>query len=98
VAGLFVVLGALAVGPSIREAWEVAEGSVVFGFALFGERIEITEALLRVAGGIRAFAGPYYAIADSTYREEFLDELTDEMRDSVAARAEFRAARAEENG
>ena len=51
-----------------------------------------------MAGGIRAFAGPYYAIADSTYREEFLDEPTDEMRDSVAARAEYRAARAEENG
>jgi small neutral amino acid transporter SnatA (MarC family) len=101
VAGFFVVLGALAVGPSIRESWEVAEGSVVFGFALFGERIEITEALLRVAGGIGAFAGLYYAIAvltDSTYREEFLDELTDEMRDSFAARAGYRAARAEENG
>jgi hypothetical protein len=50
--------------------------------AASGERIEITEALPRVAGGIGAFAGLYYAIAvltDSTYREEFLDELTDEM-------------------
>ena len=97
VAAFFVVLGALAVGPSIRESWEVAEGSVVLGFGLFGERIEITEALLRVSGGIGAFAGLYYAIAvltDSTYREEFLDELTDEMRSSFAARAEYRAARA----
>jgi hypothetical protein len=51
-----------------------------------------------VAGGIRAIAGLYHAIADSTYREEFLDDLTDEMRDSVAARAESRAPRAEENG
>jgi hypothetical protein len=59
VAGFLRVLGALAVGPSIRVAWEVAEGSVVFGFALFGERIEITEALLRVAGGIGASAGIY---------------------------------------
>ena len=97
VTAFFVVLGALAVGPSIRESWEVAEGSVVLGFGLLGERIEITEALLRVSAGIGAFAGLYYAIAvltDSTYREEFLDELTEEMRDSFAARAEYRAARA----
>ena len=97
VMAFFVVLGALAVGPSIRESWEVAEGSLVLAFNLFGERIEITEALLRVSGGIGAFAGLYYSIAvltDSTYREEFLDELTDEMRSSFAARAEYRAARA----
>ena len=37
---------------------------------IFGEEIEVTEALLRVSGGIAAFAGLYYAIAvltDSTY-------------------------------
>jgi small neutral amino acid transporter SnatA (MarC family) len=97
VAAFFVVFGALAVGPSVRESWEVAEGSIVLSFSLLGNRIEITEALLRVSGAIGAFAGLYYSIAvltDSTYREEFLDELTDEMRDSFAARAEYRAARA----
>lgn len=97
VAGFFVVFGALAVGVSIRDTWEVADGPVLLGFGLFGERIEITEALLRVSGGIGAFAGLYYTIAvltDSTYREEFLDELTDEMRASFAARTEYRAARA----
>ena len=53
---------------------------VILAFDLFGERIEITEALLRVSAGIGAFAGLYYSIAvltDSTYREEFLDELTE---------------------
>ncbi len=87
VTAFFVVLGALAVGPSIRESWEVAEGSVVLSFGLFGERIEITEALLRVSAGIGAFAGLYYAIAvltDSTYREEFLDDITG--RDEVQLR------------
>ena len=52
----------------------------------------MTEALLRVSGGIAAFAGLYYAIAvltDSTYRQEFRDELTEEMADSFAARAEY---------
>jgi hypothetical protein len=92
VAIFFVVLGALAVGPEVREAWGVARENVVLSLSLFGERIEITDALLRVSGGIAAFAGLYYAIAvltDSTYREEFRDELTDEMAGSFSARAEY---------
>ena len=62
-----------------------------------GEPIEVTEALLRVSGGIAAFAGAYYAIAvltDSTYREEFLDDLTDDMRSTFTERAKYLAARA----
>jgi hypothetical protein len=92
VAIFFVVLGALAVGPEVREAWGVARENVVLSLRLFGERIEITGALLRVSGGIAAFAGLYYAIAvltDATYREEFRDELTDEMAGSFSARAEY---------
>jgi small neutral amino acid transporter SnatA (MarC family) len=92
----FVILGALAIGPTIRGSWEVTDGAVLLGFDLLGDRIEITEALVRVSAGIGAFAGLYYTIAvltDSTYREEFLDELTDEMRASFAARTEYRAAR-----
>ena len=96
VMGFFIVLGSLAIGAPIRESWEVADGSLILAFDLFGERIEITEALLRVSAGIGAFAGLYYSIAvltDSTYREEFLDELTEEMRASFTVRTEYRAAR-----
>jgi hypothetical protein len=92
VAAFFVVLGALAVGPEVRDAWGVARDRVVFSIAFFGEDIEVTEALLRVSGGIAAFAGLYYAIAvltDSTYRQEFRDELTEEMAGSFRARAEY---------
>jgi hypothetical protein len=52
----------------------------------------VTEELLRVAGGLAAFSGFYFAIAmltDSTYREEFLAELTGQMRESFQARAEY---------
>jgi hypothetical protein len=45
-----------------------------------------------VALGLAAFAGFYFSIAiftDSTYREEFLDELTSEMRKSFEERAEY---------
>ncbi len=97
IGGFFVVFGALAVGPLVRESWEVTDGSTLIAFDLFGSRVQVTEALLRVAGGIAAFAGVYYAIAvltDATYRAEFLDDLTDEMRDTFAARSEYLRARA----
>lgn len=59
---------------------------------------EMTSELLRVAMGLAAFSGFYFAIAmltDSTYREEFLTELTAEMGDSFAARAEYCRLRAQ---
>jgi hypothetical protein len=101
IGAFFVVFGALAVGEVVREAWAVEQGSLVLGLDLFGERVEVTEALLRVSGGIAAFSGLYYAIAvltDATYREEFLEELTDEMRATFAARAEYLERRAAGGG
>jgi hypothetical protein len=97
IAAFFVAFGALAVGPGVREAWAVSEGSEVLGLTLFGEPLHVTEALLRVAGGIGAFCGLYYAIAvltDATYREEFLDGLTAEMRASFQARRDYLELRA----
>jgi hypothetical protein len=47
-----------------------------------------------VSGAIAALSGLYYAIAvltDATYREEFLSELTEEMRSSFALRADYLA-------
>jgi len=49
---------------------------------------------VRVSAMIAALSGLYYAIAvltDSTYREEFLDEITTELRDTFAARREYLA-------
>jgi hypothetical protein len=97
VASVFVVFGALAVGPDVRKIWEVTDGGTVVSFTLLGDRIVITEALLRVAGAIGALSGVYYAIAvltDATYRKEFLDELTREMRETFTARAEYLELRA----
>jgi hypothetical protein len=92
IGAFFVVFGALAVGADVREAWEVERQGVVVSLTLFGQPLQVTDALLRVSGGIAAFSGLYYAIAvltDSTYRQEFRDELTEEMADSFAARAEY---------
>lgn len=56
----------------------------------------MTETLLRVAGGMAAFTGLYYAISiltDATYRDEFLAAVTAEMRSVFDARTRYLAAR-----
>lgn len=96
VGAAFVAFGALAIGPGVRESWIETAGNVLVTLDLFGEPIQVTEELLRVSGGIASFSGLYYAIAvltDSTYREEFLDELTAEMGETFRARAEYLEAR-----
>lgn len=88
----FVAFGALAISPEVIDAWIGGDGTVLFTVDLFGDEIVVTEALLRVAGAIAVVSGLYYAIAvvtDATYREEFRTELTDEMRATFAARAEY---------
>ncbi len=50
-----------------------------------------------MSAAIAALSGLYYAIAvltDATYREEFLEEITVEMRATFAARVEYLAHRA----
>jgi len=94
--GFFIVFGALSVTAEVREIWIGSVGNVLLTFDLFGQQIDITEELLRVAGALAAFSGLYFAIAmltDATFREEFLDELTAEMKDSFRARREYLALR-----
>ncbi len=97
IGAFFTVFGVLAVDDSIRVQWLGHPGNELLHFQLFGERLELTGELLRVACGLAAFSGFYFAIAmftDSTYREEFLEELTAEMRLSFAERAEYLKLRA----
>ena len=92
IGAFLTVFGVLAIDDSMRTQWIGDPGNVLFHFHLFGERLELTSELLRVALGLAAFSGFYFAIAiftDSTYREEFLDELTSEMRRSFEERADY---------
>lgn len=85
----FVVLGALAVGPDVREAWIGTQGNVLVDLPVLGG---ITEELLRVAGGLAALSGLTYAVqmqTDDTYRKVFLEDVEREMRQSFEARAEY---------
>ncbi|MGI9019884.1 MAG: hypothetical protein ACR2G3_04160 [Solirubrobacterales bacterium] len=88
----FVAFGLLAINDEVRTGWFGNPGEVLLQFELLGERLELTSELLRVAGGLAAFSGFYFAIAvftDSTYRGEFLDEMSGEMRDTFRARADY---------
>ncbi|MGH2982871.1 MAG: hypothetical protein ACRDK5_01235 [Solirubrobacterales bacterium] len=91
--GVFLtVFGVLAVDDEIRSQWLGDPGDELLGFELFGEHLELTTELLRVATGLAAFSGFYFSIAiftDSTYRQEFLEEMTSEMRESFSERTEY---------
>jgi len=92
IGAFLAVFGVLAIDDSLRAQWLGDPGNVLFHFNLFDERLELTSELLRVALGLAAFSGFYFSIAiftDSTYREEFLDELTSEMRTSFVERAQY---------
>jgi hypothetical protein len=99
VGAFFVVFGALAIGPEVRESWIGSTGNSLVALDVFGERVEVTAELLRVSGGIAAISGLYYAIAvltDATYREHFLDRMGAEMRATFRARAEYLELRGRE--
>jgi hypothetical protein len=69
---------------------------VLFTVPLLGSNVELTEELLRVAGGLAALSGLSYAVqmqTDDTYRQLFFEEVEHEMRASFKARADYVRAR-----
>lgn len=92
VAAFFIVFGVIAVNQEVREAWIGGPGETLLTINLLGESFQVTSELLKVAAGLAAFTGLYFAIAmltDSTYREEFLEEVTAELREVFAVREEY---------
>jgi hypothetical protein len=92
IGAFFVLFGLLAIDDVARESWIGPDQNILLTISIGGDEFELTEELLRVAGGLAAFSGFYFAVAmltDSTYREEFLQELTDEMQTSFKARTDY---------
>jgi hypothetical protein len=88
----YVVLGALLVSAEVRADWLTHGDDVIWTINWFGERVQVTEELLRVATGVAAFAGLYYAVTiltDAAYRDQFVDNLSQELRDTFARRSEY---------
>ena len=92
VGAFFVLFGLFAINTDLQTQWTNGPVNVLTTIDIFGEQAKLTEELLRVSAGIAAFTGLYYAIAvltEETYRKEFLDELTSEMRATFQARLEY---------
>ena len=88
----YLVLGALLVSAEVRGAWLLQPTTVVWDVAWFGERVQVTAALLRVATGVAGFAGLYYAVTilvDAAYRDQFVDTLGEQLRDTFERRSEY---------
>lgn len=96
IGGFFVVFGLFALSPNVGVEWAGTPGTWEYGFRLLGHPVRLTETLLRVAGGMAAITGLYYAISiltDATYRDEFMAGVTAEMRGVFEARARYLALR-----
>lgn len=88
----YVVLGSLLVNEAVREAWLLRPDDVLFTIAWFGDQVQVNEPLLRVATGVAAFVGLYYAVTilvDAAYRDQFVDSLREELRDTFRRRKEY---------
>ena len=93
----FATFGALLVDLEVVQAWTGLEDPhVLLRLDLLGgdagDRVVVTAELLRAAFGIAAFSGLYYAVGmlvDATYRDEFMHELTDQMRSTFAVRTRY---------
>ncbi len=96
IGAFFIAFGLLAIDRETVAEWTGGNAETLVTLRLFGESAVLTAELLHVCGGIAVISGLYYAIAvltDDTYREEFLSEVTEEMRTTFSARAEYLAAR-----
>ena len=92
----FVAFGMLAISRHIYDQWGVTLGSWSYHLTLLNHPLVLSASLVKVAVGIANFTGLYYSIAlltDSTFRTDFLDNVSTELRDLFTARAEYLAMR-----
>lgn len=88
----YVTLGGLLVTEQVRVSWLGQPGRTLWSFSIFGDLVQITAPLLRVATAVAAFSGLYYAVAillDPAYRDQFVDSLSEELRGTFGRRAEY---------
>ena len=88
----FMIFGAVLVSPEIRSNWIGSPGEALFTIPFLGQQLDVTRELVRTAAGVASFSALYYCVAsavDSTYRDEFVDRLTTELRGTFRDRAEY---------
>jgi hypothetical protein len=96
--GLFFVgFGLLAISRRVYELWGISPGGWSHQFTLLNHQMLLSAALVKVAVGIATFTGLYYSISlmtDATYRTDFLDNVSAELRELFTARKEYLELRA----
>lgn len=93
--GVFYILfGLFAVRADTIVAWtsltELGPADIVAQWSVGGTELVLTVELLRVVGFLAAFSAVQFSVAavtDATYRQEFFEEVTDEVRQALATRA-----------
>jgi hypothetical protein len=88
----FVVFGVLAISAGVIETWLGHAPDTIATFHVFEQEMVLTGELIKVAGFLAGFCGLYFTVSvlsDSTYQEEFLSSLLDEVRQAVAVRAVY---------
>jgi uncharacterized membrane protein YqjE len=89
----FVAFGSLLVSAGVREEWLGKQGTALLRIPFFGDTaVVITHELLRVATGMSSFAALYYAVAtqlDEAYRDEMVERIGEQLRETFARRAEY---------
>ena len=101
VGAFFMVFGALVIPADVIESWTGTPGRQILALNLGDIDVRVTVELLRVSAGIAALSGLYYSVAvltDSTYRQEFLEELTVDLRAVFADRARYLELRGQATG
>jgi len=92
VGAFFTAFGALVIPADLIQSWTGTRGEPLLWLDLGDVNLRVTVELLRVSAGIAALSGLYYSVAvltDNTYREEFLEELTGDLRTVFADRARY---------
>jgi hypothetical protein len=95
----FAVFGTIVVDGELAKTWAGGTPDMIGSTTILGVQLSLSDQTLVVAAAVAALSGLYYAIAvftDSTYREEFLGEVTGEMRATFAARDAYLAVIREE--
>lgn len=91
----FVLLGTLAVSEDVTRSWIGAEPDVLLRVSAGTPELVLTEQLVKVACFLAAFSALFFTVSlltDATYRDEFLPEVLDDVRGSLAVRDVYLAA------
>jgi hypothetical protein len=87
-----IVVGLIVLPVSLQDTWIGEPPNVWFSFNLFGERLGLTVEMIKVAGFVAAFAALQFTVSllsDRAYQDEFLGDLREGLRRSLAVRVVY---------